>query len=369
VHAPAEVPASYRDAYNATIEDPKRRTFAGMLSCMDEGIGNVTKALRAKHMLDNSVVVFTTDNGGPISTSPGGDYAGSNNFPLRGGKHTIWEGGTRGTAVAWAGASTGLLDTSLRGRTTPQLMHGADWLPTFCALAGADCSALPLDGVSQVDTLFSNTTAVRSEVFYGKHDDAPEHEVNYDTAIRDAEGWKLLQNWGGLPTGWSVNTSLGWECEAAPQCTPKPKTCCPNNDLIVGGVAATSEAECCEACTNTTGCAGYTYQSAAQRCYVKHTMVCQAGECSSGSTASLGALLFNVNSDPEERHEVSSSHPDVVQRLTARVNALRATKVIVPGGGEVPDPDCPQYKPAEHTDPRVGEIWEPWCEKTQAQLV
>ena len=54
VHAPALVPAHYADAYNKTISDRKRRTFAGMLSAVDEGIGNVTAALKAKGMLDNT---------------------------------------------------------------------------------------------------------------------------------------------------------------------------------------------------------------------------------------------------------------------------------------------------------------------------
>ncbi len=61
VHAPAQVPARYRDAYNSTISDPKRRTFAGMLSAVDEGIGNVTAALKQKGMLDDTLVVFTSE--------------------------------------------------------------------------------------------------------------------------------------------------------------------------------------------------------------------------------------------------------------------------------------------------------------------
>ena len=61
VHAPALVPAHYADAYNKTIPDRKRRTFAGMLSAVDEGIGNVTAALKAKGMLDNTLIVFTSE--------------------------------------------------------------------------------------------------------------------------------------------------------------------------------------------------------------------------------------------------------------------------------------------------------------------
>ena len=91
VHAPDEAPDSYIAPY-AHIKDKKRRTFAGMLSCMDEGIGNVTKALAAKSMLESTFIVFTTDNGGPSETCA---VTGTSNWPHRGSKCSLWEGGTR----------------------------------------------------------------------------------------------------------------------------------------------------------------------------------------------------------------------------------------------------------------------------------
>jgi arylsulfatase A-like enzyme len=95
VHAPAEVPQSYVTPYNDLIADEKRRVFAGMLSAVDEGIGNVTKALQARGAFDNTLFVFTADNGGPTTT---GDGVGARNWPLKGGKHSIWEGGVKATA-------------------------------------------------------------------------------------------------------------------------------------------------------------------------------------------------------------------------------------------------------------------------------
>ena len=68
VHSPAQVPHRYEDAYIGTIADAKRRRYAGMLSCVDEGVGNVTAALQARGMLDTTLVVFTADNGGPTTT-------------------------------------------------------------------------------------------------------------------------------------------------------------------------------------------------------------------------------------------------------------------------------------------------------------
>ena len=60
-----------------------RRTFAGMLGAVDEAVGNLTSALRAKGMLDNTVLLVTTDNGAPYTHF---NEAAMSNFPLRGGK-------------------------------------------------------------------------------------------------------------------------------------------------------------------------------------------------------------------------------------------------------------------------------------------
>ena len=77
-----------------------------MLSALDEAVGNVTAALAAAGMADNALVIFAADNGGPVAcgASMCGDATGSSNYPLRGGKHSLWEGGVRLTAVAAGGA-------------------------------------------------------------------------------------------------------------------------------------------------------------------------------------------------------------------------------------------------------------------------
>eukprot|EP00937_MAST-01D_sp_MAST-1D-sp2_P007256 g7256.t1 len=209
VHAPSEVPQSYKDAYNGSIADPHRLTFAGMLSCMDEGLGNVTAALEAKGMLENTLVVFTTDNGGPVPDTPGGDYVGSRNFPLKGGKHSIWEGGTRGTALVHSASRALLPNATRRGIHSDNLMHASDWFPTLCRVGGLRCDDLPFDGHDQWDAIAAGAPSPRAEVLYGRHDDAPEESKPYDDALRDAEGWKLIYGWGGKPdsTAPPVNAS------------------------------------------------------------------------------------------------------------------------------------------------------------------
>lgn len=60
-----------------------------MLSKLDESVGLVVEALRKKQMLENSIIVFSTDNGGPPS---GFNLNAASNWPLRGAKNTLWEG-------------------------------------------------------------------------------------------------------------------------------------------------------------------------------------------------------------------------------------------------------------------------------------
>jgi len=119
-------------------------------------------------MNDNLLIVFTTDNGGPTE---GRDSIGSSNFPLRGGKHTIWEGGTRATAVVWA--SDNLMPARLKGTEMEGMMHGVDWLPTLVEAVGAPLgpSWKKLDGISQW-LAFSEgkPTKERTSFLYGKHD-------------------------------------------------------------------------------------------------------------------------------------------------------------------------------------------------------
>lgn len=96
---------------------------------MDDSVGAVVHALRESNMLEDSVIVFTTDNGGPPD---GFNLNAASNWPLRGGKNTLWEGGTKGVGVLWSP----LLEQPKR--VANQLMHITDWLPTLYTVAGGD---------------------------------------------------------------------------------------------------------------------------------------------------------------------------------------------------------------------------------------
>ena len=121
VHAPLQVPEKYLQPYG----DLKggRRTLAGMLAAVDEGIGQIVEALDKAGLRENTLIVFSADNGGP---PPG------TNTPLRDFKGTIYEGGTRGCAFAtWPGH----LPAGVRNK---QPIHVVDWYPTLLRVAGAE---------------------------------------------------------------------------------------------------------------------------------------------------------------------------------------------------------------------------------------
>ena len=80
MHGPLQVPQQYEDMYGE-VEDPDRRTYLGMVTAMDDVVGNVTESLKRAGMYDNSVIIWFSDNGGPVS------YGGSN-FPLRYGEYS-----------------------------------------------------------------------------------------------------------------------------------------------------------------------------------------------------------------------------------------------------------------------------------------
>lgn len=99
-----------------------------MASALDKSVGAVVSALDDSDMLRNSIIVFSADNGGAVE---GIDDSTGSNWPLRGSKYNLWEGGIRGTAFIWSP----LLPYS-KGYISEDLMHISDWLPTLYTAAG-----------------------------------------------------------------------------------------------------------------------------------------------------------------------------------------------------------------------------------------
>ena len=121
VHDPLQVPSQYSSMYK-DIEDTERRTYAGMTSYLDDSMRNLTNAVKNAGIWENTVMIFMSDNGGN-PTSAG--Y----NWPLRGAKGTVWEGGIRSASFL----SGGFLKES--GFESSALTHISDWFPTLLNLA------------------------------------------------------------------------------------------------------------------------------------------------------------------------------------------------------------------------------------------
>ena len=87
-HSPLQATEKYLNRFE-NIKNPKRRTYAAMISAIDDGVGNLLDKLKETGIIDNTIIVFLSDNGGPISDNA------SNNAPLRGQKGSVFEGGIR----------------------------------------------------------------------------------------------------------------------------------------------------------------------------------------------------------------------------------------------------------------------------------
>ncbi|XP_037081332.1 arylsulfatase B-like, partial [Pollicipes pollicipes] len=183
VHAPLQVPKRYRDLYPG-VHDRDRRTFCGMVSALDDAVARVEKALRHSGLYNNTVIVFTTDNGGQV-------LAGGNNYPLRGNKVTLWEGGTRAASFV----HSPLLKK--RGYVNRGLIHVTDWFPTLLRLAGRPTvPADDLDGFDQWDTISRDRPSPRDELVYNI-----DVEKRLSSAIR-VGNMKLIWGHPGSKNGW-----------------------------------------------------------------------------------------------------------------------------------------------------------------------
>ena len=130
VHAPMQVPDSYLQPY-AAVNGPRQK-LAGMLAAVDEAIGQIVQSLEKGGLRESTLIVFSSDNGGP---KPG------TNTPLRDFKGSIYEGGIRSCAFAnWPGKIPA-------GQRIKEPMHVIDWYPTLVKLAGGSLEQeRPIDG-------------------------------------------------------------------------------------------------------------------------------------------------------------------------------------------------------------------------------
>lgn len=134
VHTPIQAIESVKQKYlnHPRIRNSRHATYAAMVELMDINIGRIMRSLAEQKLLNNTLVIFTSDNGGIRSIA----YQD----PLRGGKGSYYEGGTRvPLIVSWPQKIVAKTDS------TPVI--NADFYPSLAKIIGADVSKQVLDGV------------------------------------------------------------------------------------------------------------------------------------------------------------------------------------------------------------------------------
>ncbi|XP_036985832.2 arylsulfatase J isoform X1 [Artibeus jamaicensis] len=266
VHSPLQAPSRYLERYRS-MANVNRRRYAAMLSCLDEAVRNVTLALKAHGFYNNSILIYSSDNGGQPA-------AGGNNWPLRGSKGTYWEGGIR---------AVGFVHSPLlknRGTVCKELVHITDWYPTLVALAeGQIDEDGHLDGYDVWETLSEGLRSPREDILHNidpiytraRHGSWAAGYGIWDTAVQSAirvRHWKLLTGNPGYgdwvpPQAFSNLGPDRWHNERVTLSTGK------------------------------------------------------------------SVWLFNITADPYERVDLSSRYPGVVRQLLRRLSRFNRTAVPV----------------------------------------
>ncbi len=153
VHAFNQSTEEYMAPYKQ-VQNQERRGLLGLCAAMDKQFGRIIQALEDVGQADNTLVIFISDNGGPLRHQ-------ADNGPLRDGKGSYYEGGIRVPAFAyWPGKIP-------VGRTTQALAHVVDIFPTLGKLGGATMPGKPLDGMDLMPVLTGTAEDTgRSEIVF-----------------------------------------------------------------------------------------------------------------------------------------------------------------------------------------------------------
>lgn len=275
IHAPLEVVPDAYDKFSF-IDYDERRRYHAMVWNVDRAIGHIVDALKTKGLYEKALIVLSADNGGPIYRG-----GGANNFPLKGGKASNWEGGIRVNGIV----SGGFLPKPMRGKKLDGLVAGWDWYATFVhGIAGLDptdeeakaAGLPPIDSVDQWPYLSGQSRSPpRTELPFGTSKDPTDI---FSTRSNQIEVHTLIQ--ADPPSGHLFKLQVGIEPFAVwsgPQTPNASEASLPPPSFV--------HLDC-----------GF----------------------------DLGCL-FDLTADPTEQTDVASAHPAIVKRMRQSLSKHNAT--------------------------------------------
>ncbi|MDQ8180297.1 sulfatase-like hydrolase/transferase [Pelagicoccus sp. SDUM812005] len=173
-HSPLEAKEEDMEPYRH-IKDIKRRKYAGMVAAVDRGVGELVDALREAGVFENTLIVFTSDNGGKTTL-------GANNAPLKKGKGSVSEGGIRVPMFFhWPKVVPS-------GQLFEHPVSTLDFYPTFADLARAEIPAGKLlDGVALLDAVKKRESPRRGDMVY-----AVRHRDGFSEISGRRDSWKAI---------------------------------------------------------------------------------------------------------------------------------------------------------------------------------
>lgn len=180
-HYPYQGTAKWQAHYQ-DVASP-RREYAAFVSTLDERVGWVLDELEKKGALDNTVIIFQSDNG--HSFEDRALWGGGNTGPYRGGKFSLFEGGIRVPAII------SYPPAIPAGIVCDDVASGMDWFPTIAALTGAQYEASGIEGISLLPVISNEQRDATPRILHWQPDALDDNVSAW--AVRQGD-WKLMAN-------------------------------------------------------------------------------------------------------------------------------------------------------------------------------
>ena len=189
VHTPLQAKQEKIDKYTPLI-DPnahhQNATYAAMVEHTDDAVGQIIQKLKEKGLLENTIILFSSDNGGLVGRSK---KPVTNNSPLRTGKGDIYEGGVRVPTIIYAPQH------NFKNKEVSEPIISTDYYPTLMELAGISNSkteAQTVDGKSLLSLMEGHEDTKREALYWHYPHYHQEGGVPYSSVLMD--DWKLIEN-------------------------------------------------------------------------------------------------------------------------------------------------------------------------------